>query len=108
MDWLPTTHGMLHFVRQTLPLIRRRRPDCTLAIVGRTPSPEIVELARRDPKIQVTGTVPDIRPYLWGAAASLVPLRLGGVCPVLKSSEVGASRRALFSCPVHVGVVDQR
>jgi glycosyltransferase involved in cell wall biosynthesis len=78
MDWLPNIDGMLHFVRETLPLIRRRRPDCTLAIVGRTPSPAISELARRDPKIQVTGTVPDIRPFLWGSSVSIVPLRIGG------------------------------
>src|SRR5260370_21606832 len=68
MDWLPNIDGMLHFVRETLPLIRRRRPDCTLAIVGRAPSAEISELARRDPKIQVTGTVPDVRPFLWASA----------------------------------------
>ena len=59
-------------------VIRRRRPDCTLAIVGRAPSAEISELARRDPKIQVTGTVPDIRPFLWGSSVSIVPLRIGG------------------------------
>ena len=78
MDWLPNIDGMLYFVRETLPFIRRRRPDCTLAIVGRTPSPEISGLARRDPKIQVTGTVPDIRPFLWGSSVSIVPLRIGG------------------------------
>jgi glycosyltransferase involved in cell wall biosynthesis len=78
MDWLPNIDAMLYFVREILPLIRRSRPDCTLAIVGRTPAAEIAELAKRDPKIQVTGTVPDIRPYLWGSAVSIVPLRIGG------------------------------
>jgi glycosyltransferase involved in cell wall biosynthesis len=78
MDWLPNIDGVVYFVREILPQIRRHRPDCTLAIVGRTPTPEVAELARRDPKIQVTGTVPDIRPYLWGSAVSIVPLRIGG------------------------------
>jgi glycosyltransferase involved in cell wall biosynthesis len=78
MDWLPNVDGILYFVREILPLIRRRRPDCSLAIVGRTPPPKITDLAERDPRIRVTGTVPDIRPYLWESAISIVPLRIGG------------------------------
>jgi glycosyltransferase involved in cell wall biosynthesis len=78
MDWLPNVDGVLNFVREVLPLIRRQRPETTLAIVGRTPPPEILQLAAEDPKIQVTGTVPDIRPYLWNSAVSIVPLRIGG------------------------------
>ena len=31
-----------------------------------------------DSRIHVTGTVPDVRPWLWGASASIVPLRIGG------------------------------
>jgi glycosyltransferase involved in cell wall biosynthesis len=78
MDWLPNVDGILYFVREVLPLIRRRRPQCSVAIVGRTPPASVSELARTDPQIQVTGTVPDIRPYLWGSAVSIVPLRIGG------------------------------
>jgi glycosyltransferase involved in cell wall biosynthesis len=78
MDWLPNVDGVLYFARDILPLIRRRRPDCSFAIVGRTPPPNVTALAARDPRIHVTGTVPDIRPYLWGAAVSIVPLRIGG------------------------------
>jgi glycosyltransferase involved in cell wall biosynthesis len=82
MDWLPNVDGVLYFVREILPLIRRQRPETTLAIVGRTPPPEVAQLAAPDPagdpRIQVTGTVPDIRPYLWASAVSIVPLRIGG------------------------------
>jgi glycosyltransferase involved in cell wall biosynthesis len=78
MDWLANVDGVLYFTRDILPLIRRRRPDCSFAIVGRTPPPNVTALAARDPRIQVTGTVPDIRPYLWGGAVSIVPLRIGG------------------------------
>jgi polysaccharide biosynthesis protein PslH len=76
MDWLPNVDGVLYFVREILPLIRKQRPETTLAIVGRTPPPKIAELA--GPQIVITGTVPDIRPYLWGSAVSIVPLRIGG------------------------------
>jgi glycosyltransferase involved in cell wall biosynthesis len=70
--------GVLHFVREILPFIRKQRPAATLTIVGRTPPPKIIQLGVEDPAIQVTGTVPDIRPYLWSSAVSVVPLRIGG------------------------------
>jgi glycosyltransferase involved in cell wall biosynthesis len=78
MDWLPNIEGVLWFVREILPLIRKRRPETTLAVVGRTPDAKIAQLGVEDPRIEITGTVPDIRPYLWGGAISIVPLRIGG------------------------------
>jgi sugar transferase (PEP-CTERM/EpsH1 system associated) len=78
MDWLPNVDAANFFVREVLPLIRRSRPECSLAIVGRRPGPDIVALGRRDRNITVTGTVPDVRPYLWGARVAVVPLRIGG------------------------------
>jgi len=78
MDWMPNVDGVVWFAREVLPVIRRRKPDCSLTIAGRLAPPEVVRLAEEDGRIQVTGTVPDIRPYLWGAALSIVPLRIGG------------------------------
>jgi glycosyltransferase involved in cell wall biosynthesis len=78
MDWLPNIDGCNYFVREILPLIRRKRPDCTLAIVGRSPGSGILEMARADSKILISGTVPEIRPYFWGSSVSIVPLRIGG------------------------------
>ncbi|MBV8819667.1 MAG: glycosyltransferase, partial [Acidobacteriaceae bacterium] len=78
MDWMPNIEGVQWFVREVLPLIRERRPDCTLAIAGRKPGPAIAALAEQDANIRVTGTVPDVRPFMWGATISIVPLRVGG------------------------------
>ena len=78
MDWLPNSDGVNYFVREVLPLIWRSKSDCTLAVVGRNPSPAMQALAKQDSRIQVTGTVPDVRPWLWGAGVSIVPLRIGG------------------------------
>jgi glycosyltransferase involved in cell wall biosynthesis len=78
MDWLPNVDGVMWFVREVLPLIRKRRPETTLAVVGRIPPAKIVQLGEEDKRIEITGTVPDIRPYLWGGAVSIVPLRIGG------------------------------
>jgi polysaccharide biosynthesis protein PslH len=76
MDWMPNIEGMQWFVREILPLIHAVRPQTTVAIVGRKPAPEIMALA--GDKVHVTGTVPDVRPWLWGSKLSIVPLRIGG------------------------------
>ena len=77
MDWMPNIDGITWFVEEAMPLIWRERPGCTLAVVGRTPPPRIRDLGR-DARVRVSGTVPDIRPFLWGAKAAVVPLRIGG------------------------------
>jgi glycosyltransferase involved in cell wall biosynthesis len=78
MDWMPNIDGAAWFVREILPLIRKQAPDCTVAIAGRRPTTELTALAARDSRIIITGTVADIRPWLWGSAVSIVPLRIGG------------------------------
>ena len=78
MDWLPNIDGMRWFVEAVLPVIRRSRPKCSVAVVGRNPSGEIKSFAAKDPLIHVTGTVPDVRPWLWESHVSIVPLRIGG------------------------------
>jgi glycosyltransferase involved in cell wall biosynthesis len=78
MDWRPNVDGVSWFIAEVLPLIHRQIPDCTVAVVGRSPSREILALGEADRRIQVTGTVPDVRPYLWGSQLSIVPLRIGG------------------------------
>ena len=78
MDWMPNVDGVLWFAREVLPRIRARLPGCRLTIAGRDPDPALQALASSVPGIIVTGTVPDIRPYLWDAAVCIVPLRVGG------------------------------
>jgi glycosyltransferase involved in cell wall biosynthesis len=78
MDWLPNEDAMRYFIEQILPRIRRAIPHVTLTVVGRNPFPGLLELARRDPSISVTGRVEDVRPYIERAAAFVVPLRIGG------------------------------
>lgn len=98
MDWLPNIDGVLWFAREVLPLIRRRRPECSFAIAGRTPPPRIAALAQLG-NVTVTGTVPDVRPYFWGAAVSIVPLRIGGGTR-LKIYEAMAAKTAVVSTSI--------
>jgi len=78
MDWLANIDATTWFVADVLPLIRRRVPDCTLAIVGRKPNARVRALQTADARIRVTGTVDDVRPYLWGSKVAITPLRVGG------------------------------
>ena len=78
MDWLPNIDGMLWFAAEILPTLRAHKPDCSVAIVGRRPDPRLVALAAADPLITVTGTVDDVRPYLWASRVAILPLRIGG------------------------------
>src|SRR5690606_3689333 len=78
MDWLPNEDGILWFVDSVLPRIHAVLPDVTLTVVGRNPPSRISALAARDSRLRVTGTVPDVRPYLERAAVFVVPLRVGG------------------------------
>jgi glycosyltransferase involved in cell wall biosynthesis len=77
MDWMANIDGVEYFTEEILPIIHRERPACNFTVVGRRPTPRILQYAREDPRIRVTGTVPDVRPYLWDAAVSIVPLRIG-------------------------------
>jgi glycosyltransferase involved in cell wall biosynthesis len=99
MDYQSNIDGIGYFASQILPRIRQRKPDCSVAVVGRNPLPEVVEMGRRDPRILVTGTVPDIRPYLWAAKVAIVPLRIGGGTR-LKIYEAMAARTPVVSTTI--------
>jgi glycosyltransferase involved in cell wall biosynthesis len=62
----------LHFVRDILPLVWNSRSDARLWIAGQDPPREIRSLAQH-PQITVTGSVPDLRPYLRSAAVAVAP-----------------------------------
>jgi glycosyltransferase involved in cell wall biosynthesis len=99
MDWMPNVDGVTWFVNEVLPLVKRKVPDCSLAVVGRTPGREVTELAERDPGIRITGTVADVRPWLWESKASIVPLRIGGGTR-LKIYEAMAARTPVISTTI--------
>jgi polysaccharide biosynthesis protein PslH len=66
-----------HLVKEILPRVWEQSPDARLLIVGKDPPREIEGLAEVRHRIDVTGTVPDIRPYLQRATLSVVPLVYG-------------------------------
>ncbi|MCC6499779.1 MAG: glycosyltransferase [Anaerolineales bacterium] len=65
-----------YLVREIMPKVWAKRPSAKLIIVGKDPPRMVRELAQ-DPRVEVTGTVDDIRRYLWAATVAAVPLVYG-------------------------------
>jgi glycosyltransferase involved in cell wall biosynthesis len=76
MNWPPNEDAAEHFARNIMPAVRSRIPDATFWIVGADPSPRVRNLASIA-GVNVTGTVADIRPWIWSAAVYASPLRFG-------------------------------
>jgi len=74
MDYWPNIDAATWFASDILPALLAKRPDVRFYIVGRAPSAEVLALAGE--RVVVTGTVPDVRPYLQHAAAVVAPLRV--------------------------------
>jgi sugar transferase (PEP-CTERM/EpsH1 system associated) len=94
IGYQPNTDGVLHFCRDIFPLIRQAAPETTLAVVGKDPPPAVRALAGSH--VIVTGTVPDVRPWMQSAAVFVCPLRVGGGTR-LKILEAQASGRPVVS-----------
>lgn len=75
MDYWPNVDAVQWFADQVLPLVLAQAPQARFYIVGARPSAAVQALASR-PGIVVTGTVPDVRPYLAHAHAAVAPLRI--------------------------------
>jgi sugar transferase (PEP-CTERM/EpsH1 system associated) len=75
MDYPPNIEAAGSFAREAMPLIRARFPAARFAIVGRKPDTSLTFLDGKD-GIEVTGAVPDVRPWLAKAAIVVAPLRI--------------------------------
>lgn len=78
MDTFANRDAALWFAGEILPLIRRKLPSTEFWVVGKDPPSAVRRLDSQDSGVRVTGTVPDVREYLLGAALAVVPLRIGG------------------------------
>lgn len=75
MDYWANVDAVVWFANNVFPAIRRRLAKACFYIVGMRPVPEVVRLECIE-GVVVTGSVPDIRPYLAHAWAAVVPLRI--------------------------------
>jgi sugar transferase (PEP-CTERM/EpsH1 system associated) len=75
MDYWPNVDAVCWFARDILPRLRQTIPGISFWIIGMNPSAEVRALAKAE-DVVVTGTVPDIRPYLDHADVVVAPLRI--------------------------------
>jgi polysaccharide biosynthesis protein PslH len=74
MNYPPNEEAAAWIASEVWPLVRARRADARLRLVGSSPTARVMRLASPEQGIDVTGQVPDVRQYLWEAAASVAPL----------------------------------
>ncbi len=94
MSYHANVAAALYFAREVLPHVWAKDPRVQFQIVGQNP-PEAVRQLAADERIQVTGYVSDLRPYL--AQASVA------VCPVLYA--VGIQNKVLEAMAMGTPIV---
>jgi sugar transferase (PEP-CTERM/EpsH1 system associated) len=75
MNYKPNADAAIWFVRNVWSKIRERYPDAKFRIVGKSPTAEVQALAAV-PGVEVTGSVPDVRPWLHRSTCAVVPLHI--------------------------------
>jgi sugar transferase (PEP-CTERM/EpsH1 system associated) len=104
MDYFPNVDAVTFFYHEVFPAVREKLPKAQFVVAGRNPTSAVRALAR-DSSVHVTGAVPDIRPYLRGAAAAVAPMRVarGVQNKILEAMAMGlpvsTSRKAAMALP---------
>ncbi|MEX0648463.1 MAG: glycosyltransferase [Balneolaceae bacterium] len=75
MRYVPNYDGMIYFIEEIFPEIKKEVPEAKIYIVGSGP-PNILKKHQSDSVI-ITGFVDDVRPYIDRASVFVVPLRMG-------------------------------
>ena len=73
-NYAPNAEGAVWLAREVWPRVKEAFGDARLKLVGANPDGSVRRLASADRSITVTGSVPDMRPYLWGSAVAVAPL----------------------------------
>ncbi|HEY5004642.1 MAG TPA: glycosyltransferase [Ktedonobacteraceae bacterium] len=116
MNYYPNIQAVLFFARECWPRIQAEIPEATWQIVGKSPPPEVAQLAELS-GVTVTGAVADVKPYLAAASVAIAPLLIGSGTR-LKILEALAMHKAVVSTSVgceglavetgkHLSVADQ-
>lgn len=102
MSYHANVSMVMYLLNEIMPRLWEKRPSVRLVVVGKDPPASIRKFADSS-RVVITGTVEDIRPYLWKATGAVVPLVYGaGVqnkileamatgTPVITNSKVLAS-----------------
>jgi sugar transferase (PEP-CTERM/EpsH1 system associated) len=92
MGYPPNEEAVLWFAGEVWPLLRARRPNMRLWVVGTNPGEAVRALSRIMTGIEVLGQVPDVTMYLHRATLAVCPMRTGSGIQnkVLEAMSAGA------------------
>jgi polysaccharide biosynthesis protein PslH len=99
MSFEPHVDAVTHFVRHILPDVQAAFPRATFLAVGKNPPPEIVAMQTLNSHVIVTGSVPDVRPYVRKADFVVVPMRFGAGIRI-KIMEAACASRPIIATAV--------
>ncbi len=98
MDYFPNSEAAVFFANNVWPPMKRALGVMELTVVGANPGPQVRALGKHW-GVNVTGMVPDVRPWYRGALAAVVPLRTGAGTR-LKILEAMAAGVPVISTPL--------
>lgn len=105
MEWYPNQNAVEFFALRILPDLRRLRPGVRLRVAGRGGADSFRRGFRKQPEIEFTGFVPDMRDEISRAAVCVVPLRIGSGTR-LKILEAAAMAKPVVSTRLGVEGLD--
>lgn len=76
MNYRPNEDGAIWLATHVWPLVLARRPHARLTLLGSNPTARLRSACRADDTIELTGTVPDVRPHLWRSKLAVAPLQV--------------------------------
>jgi sugar transferase (PEP-CTERM/EpsH1 system associated) len=103
MGYRPNVEAVGFFATEVMPRLASLSPAPHFHIVGADPSPAVRALAAL-PRVHVTGSVPDMRPYLAHAAVAVAPLRIARGIQNKVLEAMAMARPVIASPEAHEGV----
>jgi sugar transferase (PEP-CTERM/EpsH1 system associated) len=103
MDYRPNVEAVSFFATEVMPRLASLSPAPHFHIVGANPSPAVRALAELQ-RVHVTGSVPDMRPYLAHAAVAVAPLRIARGIQNKVLEAMAMARPVVASPEAHDGV----
>ena len=99
LDYFPNQDAALYFTQSVWPVLRARRPELKLEIVGSRPPRSLRRLDGKE-NIRVVASVPDVKPYLGRGWVALCPIRIraGIQSKVLEAMALGVPMVATRIC----------
>ena len=85
----------MYLLEDIMPLVWQRAPEARVWIVGKKPSDSLLERGQSDRRIHVTGSVPEILPYIQEATVAVAPMLYGA----------GIQNKVLEAMACHIPVV---